>query len=110
MWRFGRSLVGDGDSPSIFWHFIVEFVLSNSAASVGSNCSLIVLIFFSSDGLVGLNKPYGISARIPDDNSNRNKSPSGIVHEVSYTLSDVLPMLAKELNYESLQIIRTPEK
>lgn len=62
------------------------------------------------DGLVGINKPYGISARTSSEEPNSKKFPSGIPHEVDYTLTDVLPLLSKELSYESLCIIRTPER
>lgn len=58
------------------------------------------------DGLVILNKPYGIKCnKINSFKSSRNDIPNG----VDYTLDDALPYIAKELNYPNLSIIKSPE-
>ncbi|XP_076279676.1 pseudouridylate synthase RPUSD4, mitochondrial isoform X2 [Lasioglossum baleicum] len=58
------------------------------------------------DGLVALNKPYGISHRKID----LNKAKYFIPNAVEYTLDDALPYIAKKLNYSNLFIVRNPEK
>ncbi|KAK0168990.1 hypothetical protein PV327_002744 [Microctonus hyperodae] len=68
-------------------------------------------IIYNKDGLVAINKPYGISARPQDPNVIRKKNlPSGIVDEKNYTITDTLPSIATKLGYDSLQIVKTPER
>lgn len=58
------------------------------------------------DGLVILNKPYGIRRKkFNSFKSLENKIPNS----VDYTLDDALPYIAKELNYSNLNIIKSPE-
>lgn len=58
------------------------------------------------DGLVILNKPYGIRCKkFNSFKSLENKIPNS----VDYTLDDALPYIAKELNYSNLNIIKSPE-
>lgn len=64
-------------------------------------------IIYNKDGLVILNKPYGIKCRSPDASTIhvQNNVPNG----VDYTLNDALPYIAKQLNYLNLTIVRYPE-
>lgn len=63
------------------------------------------------DGLVAINKPYGISARKPIDINKNNSHPYSIVpNGVDYTLDDSMPFLAEKLGYAELFIVKTPEK
>ncbi|CAD1476722.1 unnamed protein product [Heterotrigona itama] len=64
-------------------------------------------IIYNKDGLVALNKPYGIRRRIFESEINeiRNNVPYG----VSYTLEDALPYIATQLNYPNLTIVKCPE-
>ncbi|XP_063980981.1 mitochondrial mRNA pseudouridine synthase RPUSD3-like [Diachasmimorpha longicaudata] len=77
----------------------------------GFSESLADSVIYNKDGLVAINKPYGISSRTPvGDEIPVNKLPSRIPGEVNYTVKDALPAIAKRLGYESLSIIKTPEK
>lgn len=63
-------------------------------------------IVYNKDGLVVLNKPYGVRRTLDTSTINvRNNVPNGI----DYTLNDALPYIAKQLNYLNLTIIRCPE-
>ncbi|KAG8040716.1 hypothetical protein G9C98_002712 [Cotesia typhae] len=62
------------------------------------------------DGLVAINKPYGISARPFEFEKKKQQTISGIFNEKKYVLTDAVPNIAKELGYESLVIAKTPEK
>ncbi|XP_015112840.1 mitochondrial mRNA pseudouridine synthase RPUSD3 [Diachasma alloeum] len=77
----------------------------------GFSESLADSVIYNKDGLVAINKPYGISAQtLTGDEGLVNKLPSGIPNEVDYTVKDALPIIARRLGYESLRIIKTPEK
>ncbi|XP_034949055.1 mitochondrial mRNA pseudouridine synthase RPUSD3-like [Chelonus insularis] len=67
-------------------------------------------VIYNWDGLVAVNKPYGISARIDRNLVKNTEYQSGIHNEVKYTITDALPQLADELKYDSLTIVRCPEK
>ncbi|XP_076751731.1 pseudouridylate synthase RPUSD4, mitochondrial [Xylocopa sonorina] len=63
-------------------------------------------IIYNKDGLVALNKPYGIRcSRVQSDKNTYNNIPNG----VNYTLEDVLPYICDRLNYQNLKIVRCPE-
>lgn len=64
-------------------------------------------IIYHKDGLVALNKPYGIRLRTPEmsDKFIGTRVPKG----VNYTISDALPYIAERLNYSTLNIVRGPE-
>uniref|UniRef100_A0A0C9RU80 Rpusd4_1 protein n=1 Tax=Fopius arisanus TaxID=64838 RepID=A0A0C9RU80_9HYME len=80
-------------------------------STYGFNESLINSVLYNEDGLVAINKPYGISSRTPKPNEIQvNKLPSGIPNAVDYTVADALPVIADRLGYKSLTIIKTPEK
>ncbi|KAG5314728.1 RUSD4 synthase, partial [Acromyrmex insinuator] len=55
-------------------------------------------VIYNSDGIIAINKPYGISL-YPKSNANRHLHLyHKIVGVADYSLQDVLPYLAKELN------------
>lgn len=65
-----------------------------------------IFSFHFIDGLIILNKPYGIKrSKLNSFKNSKNNVPNGI----NYTLEDALPYIAKELNYPNLSIIRSPE-
>ncbi|XP_031846941.1 pseudouridylate synthase RPUSD4, mitochondrial [Nomia melanderi] len=63
-------------------------------------------VIYNKDGLVAINKPYGISV----DRVNVQKVVHRIANNVKYTIYDALPHIAKQLNFSGLTIIRKPEK
>ncbi|XP_054006448.1 pseudouridylate synthase RPUSD4, mitochondrial-like [Hylaeus anthracinus] len=63
-------------------------------------------VIYNENGLVALNKPYGISHRKTEVKTVRHFIPNA----VDYTLEDALPYIAKRLNYSKLTLIRKPEK
>ncbi|XP_076246129.1 mitochondrial mRNA pseudouridine synthase Rpusd3 [Calliopsis andreniformis] len=62
-------------------------------------------VIYNQDGLVALNKPYGISVQ-----NSQTKSDAYIPNATNYGLKDALPYIAQELNYSELTIVRKPEK
>lgn len=64
-------------------------------------------IVYNKDGLVVLNKPYGIR-RISLDTSTIHVQ-NNVPNSIDYTLNDALPYIAKQLNYLNLTIVRCPE-
>ncbi|CAD6201425.1 GSCOCG00000225001-RA-CDS [Cotesia congregata] len=73
--------------------------------------SMVKQVIYNKDGLVAINKPYGISSRPFDfENKKKQQTVSGIFNEKKYVLTDAVPHIAKELGYESLVIAKTPEK
>lgn len=66
---------------------------------------------FFTDGLVAINKPYGISARkLLIANKTYSNTYSMVPNGVDYTLDDSLQFLAEKLGYTKLIIVKTPEK
>lgn len=59
------------------------------------------------DGLVVLNKPYGIRRKSLDTSIIHVRSK--VPNSVDYTLDDALPYIAKQLNYLNLTIVKCPE-
>lgn len=59
-------------------------------------------IIFNKDGLVAINKPYGIRR-------GEGNHPYGIPNAVKYTLEDAVPYISKQLGYPSLTIFKCPE-
>ncbi|XP_008544089.1 mitochondrial mRNA pseudouridine synthase RPUSD3 [Microplitis demolitor] len=73
--------------------------------------SMIKQVIYNKDGLVAINKPYGISSRtLGEEKKGKNAIISGIFNEKKYVLTDALPLIANALGYESLVIAKTPEK
>ncbi|XP_076635911.1 pseudouridylate synthase RPUSD4, mitochondrial [Colletes latitarsis] len=67
---------------------------------------LVKNVIYNKDGLVVLNKPYGIiHQRIHEETISSN-----IPNFVDYTLEDALPHIAKQLNYSNLIVVKKPEK
>ncbi|CAK9831054.1 hypothetical protein ANTRET_LOCUS8120 [Anthophora retusa] len=64
-------------------------------------------IIYDKDGLVVLNKPYGIPRGKGSSEFNRTNSVS---HSVHYTLEDALPHIRSQLKYPQLTISKCPEK
>ncbi|XP_043280852.1 mitochondrial RNA pseudouridine synthase RPUSD4-like [Venturia canescens] len=69
--------------------------------------SLVAGVIHNEDGLVAVNKPYGISGR---NREIKIDKPTRIVNDVNYSLEDAVPHIASALGYQSLQLIKTPEK
>ncbi|KAK2587123.1 hypothetical protein KPH14_002885 [Odynerus spinipes] len=67
-------------------------------------------IIYNKDGLVAINKPYGISAKQPNINENADKVYSKVPNAADYTLSDSIPYIAKKLGYPELVVVKAPEK
>lgn len=69
-------------------------------------------IVYHKDGLVVINKPYGIACRRPNELSpeTAHKMNTPVANAVNYTLSDSLTFLAQELGYNKLNIVKTQEK
>ncbi|XP_076657864.1 pseudouridylate synthase RPUSD4, mitochondrial [Halictus rubicundus] len=67
---------------------------------------LIRNVIYNGDGLIALNKPYGIAHR----KAEKNKAKYFIPNAVEYTLQDALPYIAEKLNYSKLFVVRNPEK
>lgn len=59
---------------------------------------------YNKDGIVVLNKPYGIRREWTED-----KKYTMVANGVNYSLNDALPFIAKQLNYENLIIAKSPE-
>ena len=64
-------------------------------------------IIYNKDGLVVLNKPYGIRRKSLDTSIIHVQSK--VPNSVDYTLDDALPYIAKQLNYLNLTIVKCPE-
>lgn len=69
---------------------------------------LIFIASFFSDGLVIFQKPYGISKELVEN--KKNKYGIKINEGLDFYIKDCLPDIAKELNYESLVIIKSTER
>ncbi|XP_043256990.1 mitochondrial RNA pseudouridine synthase RPUSD4-like [Colletes gigas] len=67
---------------------------------------LVKSVFYNEDGLVALNKPYGVSHQ----RIHNEIGASDIPNFVDYTLEDALPHIAKQLNYSNLIVVKKPEK
>lgn len=96
------------------WKSFKQFsddLLNNIVYNKGNTLNINLCLQVSSfnfdfiDGLVVLNKPYGIRRRSLDTSTIRNNLPNS----VDYTLNDALPYIAKQLNYLNLTIVRCPE-
>ncbi|XP_070163935.1 pseudouridylate synthase RPUSD4, mitochondrial [Polyergus mexicanus] len=65
--------------------------------------SLLKNIIYNTDGIVAINKPYGISIHNKNKNGNLSiKNCHKIVDAVNYSVHDVLPYLARELDVPTL--------
>ncbi|XP_003707989.1 pseudouridylate synthase RPUSD4, mitochondrial [Megachile rotundata] len=64
---------------------------------------LLANIIFNEDGLVALNKPYGIKR------DGVKVSAYGVPNAVNYTLTEAVPYISKHLGYPNLAIIKCPE-
>ncbi|XP_017763257.1 PREDICTED: RNA pseudouridylate synthase domain-containing protein 4-like [Eufriesea mexicana] len=62
-------------------------------------------MIYNKNGLVVLNKPYGIRRNKFESSNSRNNVPYG----ANYVLQDAIPYIAMQLNYPNLTIIRSPE-
>ncbi|XP_046749518.1 mitochondrial mRNA pseudouridine synthase RPUSD3-like [Diprion similis] len=73
---------------------------------------LIDNVIYNKNGVVVLNKPYGISNFPREVTGEKAKwEPSvGISNSVDYSLLDVLPKISKDLGYPSLSIVKSPER
>lgn len=61
--------------------------------------NIIIYIYFLTDGIIAINKPYGISIIQQKVNANQPQQLTHkIVGAVNYSIQDVLPYLAKELD------------
>ncbi|XP_047004184.1 mitochondrial mRNA pseudouridine synthase RPUSD3-like isoform X2 [Schistocerca americana] len=68
-------------------------------------------ICYNRDGLVILNKPYGISVKPPTKKNFLSESyllNTAVVGDCQETLLDALPYIAEELGYRSLSPVKTP--
>ncbi|CAL7946397.1 unnamed protein product [Xylocopa violacea] len=63
-------------------------------------------IIYIKDGLVALNKPYGIRCSKPLIRNTCNNIPNG----VDYAIKDALPYICDQLNYSNLIVVRCPER
>ncbi|KYM78286.1 RNA pseudouridylate synthase domain-containing protein 4 [Atta colombica] len=59
-------------------------------------------VIYNSDGIIAINKPYGISLHPKSNINTYLHSHHKIVGAADYSLNDVLPYLAKELNVPML--------
>ncbi|KAG7196349.1 hypothetical protein KM043_001330, partial [Ampulex compressa] len=70
-------------------------------------------VIYNKDGLVALNKPYGISKNFVE-RSERYKCASHRLHFIpnqkEYALETSIPHIAQKLGYERLIAMKTPEK
>ncbi|CAK9805914.1 Pseudouridylate synthase RPUSD4, mitochondrial [Anthophora quadrimaculata] len=64
-------------------------------------------IIYNKDGLLVLNKPYGIPRGNGNNEFNKTNYVSNSVH---YTLEDALPYICSQLKYPQLTISKCPEK
>lgn len=68
-----------------------------------------MLIF--SDGLVAIDKPYGVGISEPDNYSKKSfLLNTGTVGNSKFCISDALPLLSRELGLNSLSLIKPPER
>lgn len=68
-------------------------------------------ICYNKDGLVIVNKPYGVGVTPPNRNKYLSESylqNTAVLGETIETLSDALPYVAEELGYRALIPIKTP--
>ncbi|XP_076177829.1 pseudouridylate synthase RPUSD4, mitochondrial isoform X2 [Ptiloglossa arizonensis] len=65
-------------------------------------------VIYNKDGLVVLNKPYGISHEKGKYKETSFYHP--ICNSVNYTLEDALPYIAEQLKYSKLTVVKKPEK
>lgn len=61
---------------------------------------------YFTDGLVAINKPYGISL----NHAKVQKVRHFIANNVEYTINEALPYIAKQLNFTELTVVNKPEK
>ncbi|XP_050452146.1 pseudouridylate synthase RPUSD4, mitochondrial-like [Cataglyphis hispanica] len=64
--------------------------------------SLLKNIIYNADGIVAINKPYGIAVYKKKEKNADLKNYHKIVDAVDYSISDVLPYLAKQLDVPTL--------
>ncbi|KZC10958.1 PREDICTED: ribosomal large subunit pseudouridine synthase C-like [Dufourea novaeangliae] len=62
-------------------------------------------VIYNSDGLIALNKPYGIGTE-----KGAVQTKYAVPNAVDYTLQDALPHIAEHLKYPKLTVVRNPEK
>ncbi|XP_043463898.1 mitochondrial RNA pseudouridine synthase Rpusd4-like [Leptopilina heterotoma] len=76
--------------------------------------SLVKNILYNEDGLVAINKPYGIPSRNKDITDTKprflHRSLNSVSNGVDYSIADSLPYIAKQLGYEKLTVMRAPER
>ncbi|KOC68229.1 RNA pseudouridylate synthase domain-containing protein 4 [Habropoda laboriosa] len=67
-------------------------------------------IIYDKDGLVVLNKPYGIIRGGQDVNGEIHTRRNSVPNSVTYSIQDALPHICKQLKYPQLTISKCPEK
>lgn len=69
-------------------------------------------IVYNKDGLVAINKPYGIACKKSTNlkPENVHKMNTVVANAVNYTISDSLTYLATKLGYNKLNVVKTQEK
>ena len=77
------------------WKSITEF-----------STDLVNNVIYNQDGLVVINKPYGIG----EARTVVQQQCHHIPNAVDYALQDALPHIAAQLNYSELTLVRKPEK
>ncbi|XP_076667893.1 mitochondrial mRNA pseudouridine synthase Rpusd3 [Andrena cerasifolii] len=77
------------------WKSITEF-----------STALVNNVIYNQDGLVVINKPYGIG----EARTVVHKQLHHIPNAVDYALQDALPHIAAQLKYSELTVVRKPEK
>lgn len=63
---------------------------------------ILIYRYFLSDGIVAINKPYGIPIYNKTTNADSLKCCHKIVNAVNYSIHDVIPYLTKELDVPAL--------
>ncbi|XP_015184321.1 PREDICTED: RNA pseudouridylate synthase domain-containing protein 4-like isoform X2 [Polistes dominula] len=68
-------------------------------------------VLYNKDGLVAINKPYGISPKMSNIINKRDPNIyTKVLNGVDYTLDNSMEFIAKELGYSELVIVKAPEK
>jgi hypothetical protein len=71
-----------------------------------------IYIFYISDGLLVLNKPYGVGlSRSPTTSAQHSRhTDKVIVGQSQYFLTEALPHIAGNLGYNNLTVLKMPER